>query len=210
MIIPRQKSFSDNPEQREFNSKAAKERNYKWLKETSKQPIRGVDAIIDRVGPYQDRKVWKKLNKKEQVKKLTELERIQKDNKRASELSNKTKERVKNAKIGYEKNLNNLMNKAEELDNIADKKEKSWETKEYKKSGEIRKKLRDTSSSGKETAMEKANLRGQKAERDFLERRINKAKRLTERENKLAKIKDSHKFSTKLKKGLKSILSKVK
>ena len=35
MIIPRQKSFSDDPEQREFNSKVAKALNNKYLKEVA-------------------------------------------------------------------------------------------------------------------------------------------------------------------------------
>ena len=52
MIIPRQKSFSDNPEHIEFNSNASKEKKKKWLKETSKQPNKTVGSIIDRLFPF--------------------------------------------------------------------------------------------------------------------------------------------------------------
>ena len=212
MIIPRQKSFSEGIEQREFNSKAAKERNYKWLKKSSKKPVEGMSAVVDRMSNYQDTnsKAWKKLSKKDRGKKIAELVDIQKDNERAKELAEITEIRTKGAQRNYRKHIGNLQKKAEELDNIADKKAKPWETKEYKKSGEIRKKLRNTASSGEQVAMEKANLRGQMAERNFLEGRINKAKKLTEKENKLAKIKEGHKFSNKIKKGIKGILTKIK
>jgi hypothetical protein len=215
MIIPRQKSFSENPEQREFNSKAAKERNYKWLKNSK------IDSHASTIRKMEDdyfmtnNGVHKKLS---DALKPNRYEKLAFTGPYGFDELN-TRGRESKAYYGTTRKAEKLRDKAEKLDEAAEKKAKKAgkrikETKEWKKSDKIFQDLRHSPELDESLAEEKARLRAKKQVDDVFKEEESKIKEANERAKKRRiireNIKNNNKFSTKLKKGLKSILSKVK
>lgn len=164
MIIPRQKSFSDNPEQREFNSKDQKLRLKKYYKSMAETDPRKLAKSL--------------LN--------------------SSDITSEISKNVEKTSKKFGKNPNELFNSIQ-----------SKRAKQPFEDGEIALgRVKNKYNKPSDKLASKLTEEGMKNYKN--ERELKTFENQIKKENKLAKIKDSHKFSTKLKKGLKSILSKVK
>lgn len=208
--------------QKEFNSKAAKERNYRWLHRTSRgrmneDRFRGEIELV-----REDSSIKRDLKKaqQEQIEKMTNSalnkKRIKERYDGLMSASKKAREFDKVNKFVEDKWSNDkILDRVKKAETGYDNRKKNFD---HAKNGKAFNRRIDRTfeqdimqaKSGFGGPGQVAAAREIRDNIDFMKGEMDKIKKSNELENKLAQIRENRKLTNKIKRGFKGIISKIK